>query len=116
MLWLAAFKRSTVMGFGLLFIGYFFTFVVVFVALRILAFVLDVIGRLPLINGINKMTGLAAGLAEGLIVVWILGIALTLIGTTKLGQSAAVCVQESKFLSVIYGYNLLQELIFFAFG
>ena len=97
-------------------IGYFATFIVVFVVLRILAFVLDIIGHLPLINGINKMTGLAAGLAEGLVVVWILGIGLTLIGTTKLGQSAAVCVQESKFLSVIYGYNLLQELVFWMFG
>lgn len=96
-------------------IGYFSTFVVVFVVLRILAFVLDIIGRLPIINGINKMTGLAAGLAEGLVVVWILGIGLTLIGTTELGQSAALCVQESKFLSVIYRYNLLQELVFWLF-
>lgn len=93
-------------------VGYFATFVVVFVVLRILAFVLDVIGHLPLINGINKMTGLVAGLAEGLVVVWILGIGLTLISTTALGQSAALCVQESKILSVIYGYNLLQELVF----
>ncbi len=97
-------------------IGYFATFVVVFVALRILAFVLDIIGHFPLINGINKMTGLIAGLAEGLVVVWILGIGLTLIGTTELGQSAALCVQESKFLSVIYGYNLLQEMVFWVFG
>ena len=97
-------------------IGYFATFMVVFVALRLLAFLLDVIGHLPLINGINKLTGLAAGLAEGLVVVWILGICLTLIGTTELGQSAAVCIQESKFLSVVYGYNLLQEMIFWAFG
>ena len=96
-------------------IGYFSTFVVVFVALRILAFVLDIVGRLPLINGINKMTGLVAGLAEGLVVVWILGIGLTLIGTTELGQSAALCVQESKVLSVIYGYNLLQEIVFWIF-
>lgn len=93
-------------------VGYFATFVVVFVVLRILAFVLDVIGHLPLINGINKMTGLVAGLAEGLVVVWILGIGLTLISTTALGQSVALCVQESKILSVIYGYNLLQELVF----
>ena len=96
-------------------IGYFSTFVVVFVALRILAFVLDVIGHLPLINGINKMTGLVAGLAEGLVVVWILGIGLTLIGTTELGQSAALCVRESKVLSVIYEYNLLQEIVFWIF-
>lgn len=97
-------------------IGYFSTFVVVFVALRILAFLLDIIGHLPLINGINKMTGLVAGLAEGLVVVWILGIGLTLVGTTELGQSAALCIQESKFLSVVYGYNLLQELVFWMFG
>lgn len=93
-------------------IGYVATFVVVFVALRILAFLLDIIGHLPLIHGINKLTGLAAGLVEGLIVVWLFGIVLTVIGTTELGQSAARCIQESRFLSVIYGYNLLQEILF----
>jgi len=113
---LAAYAGQVVAEKVIVLIGYFATFVVVFVALRILAFVLDIIGHLPLINGINKMTGLVAGLAEGLVVVWILGIALTLFGTTELGQSAALCVQESKFLSVIYGYNLLQEMIFWVFG
>ena len=97
-------------------IGYFATFVVVFVALRILAFVLDIIGHLPILNGINKLTGLAAGLVEGLVVVWILGIVLTMMSTTQIGQSAALCIQENTFLSVIYGYNLLQEMIFWVIG
>ena len=93
-------------------ISYVSTFLVVYVALRILAFLLDIIGRLPLINGINKLTGLFAGLAEGLILVWILGILLTIFGTSSLGQSAMQCMEESKFLSILYGYNLLQKILF----
>ena len=93
-------------------IGYFATFVVVYLALRIVAFVLDIVGKLPLIHDINKITGLAAGLIEGLLAVWILGIVLTMTATTQLGQSAAQCIEESMFLRILYGNNLLQQIFF----
>lgn len=97
-------------------IAYFATYVVVFLALRIVVFLLNILEHLPLIHGINKLTGLAAGLVEGLLLVWFLGIVLTMISTTSLGQSAAQCISESTFLSVIYGNNLLQQIVFWSIG
>lgn len=108
----ADFVSSTVSEKIVILIAYVATFVIVFFALRILAFLLNIAEHLPLIHGLNKMAGLAFGLAEGLLAVWILGMILSAVGTTGLGQSAAQCISESKFLSILYGHNLLQYIIF----
>lgn len=93
-------------------VGYIVTFVVVFFLLRLLVFLLRILEHLPIIHGLNKLGGLAAGLIEGLLIVWILGIVLTVAGTTEIGQSAAQCVAASEFLTAVYGNNLLLEIIF----
>ncbi len=96
----------------LVLVGYIITFIVVFFLLRVAVFLLRILEHLPIIHGLNKLGGVAAGLIEGLLLVWILGIVLTVIGTTQVGQSAAQCVASSDFLTAIYGNNLLLEIIF----
>lgn len=93
-------------------IGYAMTYLVIFLALRILAALLNIIEKLPIIHGINKLGGLAVGLAEGLCVVWFLGILFTVFGMTGIGLSAAGCIKENTFLGIVYGHNLLQQIIF----
>lgn len=108
----ASYISATVADKIVVLIGYFATFVLVFFALRVLVFLLNIVEHLPLVHGLNKLAGMAVGLAEGVFIVWILGILLTVIGTTPLGQSAAECISESKFLTMLYGNNLLQQMIF----
>jgi hypothetical protein len=93
-------------------IGYAVTYLCIFLILRILASLLNILERLPIIHGVNKLGGLIVGLAEGLFAVWILGIVFTVFGMTELGQSAAACIQESTILSILYGHNLLQQIVF----
>lgn len=95
-------------------LAYFATFLAVFFVLRVIVLLLNVLEHLPLLHGINKLAGLIFGLAEGLLAVWLLGLALTMAGTTGLGQSAARCISESSFLTAIYGNNLLQQIVFWA--
>ena len=95
-------------------LAYFATFVVVFFVLRVMMLLLNVLEHLPLLHGINKLAGLAFGLAEGLLAVWLLGLVLTMAGTTQLGRSAAQCIGESPFLTAVYGNNLLQQIIFWS--
>ena len=97
-------------------LAYFATFLAVFFVLRVIVLLLNVLEHLPLLHGINKLAGLIFGLAEGLLAVWLLGLALTMAGTTGLGQSAARCIGESSFLTAIYGNNLLQQIIFWSVG
>ena len=112
----AAYVSSTISEKVIVLIGYIATFVVVFFVLRVIVFLLIILEHLPLIHGLNKLAGLAAGLVEGLVLVWVLGIILTVVGTSSLGQSAAQCISESRFLSVLYGNNLLQQMIFWSVG
>lgn len=112
----AGYVSGTVADKIIVLIGYFITFLVVFFVLRLAVFLLNLLEHLPLLHGINKLAGLAVGLAEGLLVVWILGIVLAFIGTTALGQSAAQCIHESRFLSLLYGNNLLQQIVFWSVG
>lgn len=110
----AAFVSSTVSEKIVILIGYIATFLAVFFVLQLLVFLLHILEHLPLVHGINKLTGLALGLAEGVLIVWGLGIVLTVFGTSSLGQSAAQCIAESRFLSVLYGHNLLQQIVFWS--
>lgn len=95
-------------------LAYFATFVVVFFVLRVVVFLLNVLEHLPLLHGVNKLAGLVFGLAEGLLAVWLLGLVLTMAGTTELSRSAAQCIDESPFLTALYGHNLLQYIIFWS--
>jgi len=94
--------------------GYAMTFLIVFFVLRVVVFLLNILEHLPLLHGLNKLAGLAMGLLEGLLIVWVLGIALTIFNTTELGQSGAQCIRQSSFLTALYGHNLLEQIIFWA--
>lgn len=83
------------------------SFIVVGFAVQIVIFAADLIGRLPVIKGANKLLGLAFGLAEGIIILWILCLGVTAFGGTKLGQGILAMVHDSVILSFIYNNNLL---------
>ncbi|MDD5937373.1 MAG: CvpA family protein [Clostridiales bacterium] len=83
------------------------TFLVLFIGLRILCTVLDVISKLPVLHQINKLTGLVAGFLRGLITVWLLGIVITIFSGTGFGKSCFEMINESVFLSILYNNNFI---------
>ena len=44
---------------------------VISMVLHLLMGLLDIIGRIPVIHGINKVAGLGVGLLKGMVIVWI---------------------------------------------
>lgn len=81
------------------------------IGLALLCETLDIISKLPLINGLNKTAGLLAGLLHGVVVIWIGCIFLTILGSTKWGKSIFDLINESAFLSTVYNNNLLLTFI-----
>ncbi len=81
------------------------------IGLALLCETLDIISKLPLINGLNKTAGLLAGLLHGIIVVWIGCIFLTVLSSTKWVQTVFELINESTFLSTVYNNNLLLKFI-----
>lgn len=92
-------------------IGFIVTFLVASIGIGILCAVLNVISRLPLLHEINTLAGVAAGALEGLVVVWIFYVALTMVGTTEFGHEALGYISENPLLSFLYDTNLLSGFI-----
>lgn len=87
------------------------TFVVIFIVIRIIVFLLDVISKLPLINGVNRLAGGALGLAEGFIVLWILCLVVTSTAGSEFGRTLLIMIDENEFLSCIYNNNYLMRIV-----
>lgn len=92
-------------------IGFFVTFLVTAIGLAVLCFVLDIISRLPVLHQINTMAGVALGALEGLVLLWIVFIVITMLGSTEFGQEAMKLISENELLSILYDSNVLSKIL-----
>lgn len=92
-------------------VGFVVTFVIVAVGMAILCFVLDALSKLPVIHQLNTLAGIAFGALEGLIVLWILFVILTMFGSTEFGQACLTMISESKILSFLYDNNFISKIV-----
>lgn len=92
-------------------IGFIATFLVAAAGLALLCFVLNIISKLPVLHQINTLAGVAAGALEGLVVVWIFFIVITMFGTTEFGRETLALISENPILSFLYDSNLLSGFI-----
>ena len=86
-------------------------FLVVYIGLQILMVWLDLIARLPILSGINKLAGGILGGIQAMIFIWIACLILTMFSGTELGGIALSQVYRSPWLSWIYDHNLLSYLV-----
>jgi len=93
-------------------LGFFVTFVVAAAGLAILCFVLDLISKLPLLHQINTLAGVIMGALEGLVVLWIVFIVITMLGSTDFGQNCMIMISESRLLGFLYDSNILAKFLF----
>ena len=92
-------------------ISFLLVFVLSIIIIKILANTLDLISKLPIINGINKMGGIFIGFLHGMIVLWVLCIALTAFSSTDIGVSMMEYINASRLLTMIYDNNLLLNVV-----
>lgn len=95
-------------------IVYSVIFISVFIVLRIIVSATGLIGKLPVIHQANQLGGLAFGLLEGLITVWVFFIVLTAISHTEFAANALAEIGGNKILSLIYDNNLILKAILHA--
>ena len=85
----------------------YIAFAAMLILLKVLCFSLDLISKLPVLNQVNHLLGMAAGLAYALLLVWVGGVILTALGSTEAGSSLMKQVNDSAFLSFLYNNNPL---------
>lgn len=93
-------------------IVYIIVFIVVFAILKVIVVATNIVSRLPVIRQANKIGGLALGLVEGLIAVWIMFVVITACGSMEWAADALTDINNSKLLSMLYESDIILKLIF----
>ena len=86
-------------------------FIIVFILVHFLIEWLDLVSRLPIISGLNPISGAIAGLAEGLLFLWAAGFVLSLCSATPTGQMLEAQIYESAWLTFLYRYNAITIIL-----
>ncbi len=81
--------------------------IIVKIILGIISVTLDLVSSLPIISDIDRVGGLLAGLVNGFLIVWIGLLLATVFASSQIGQSIFAQINDSKFLSIVYNYNLI---------
>lgn len=85
--------------------------IIVRICLLVISQTLDLISKLPVLNGLNKSAGLIAGFFYGILIIWVGCLIITVLGSTQLGQYFYGQISNNAVLSTIYNNNLLLRFI-----
>ena len=91
-------------------LAYIVVFLAVFLAIHLIMRWLDLIAKLPILSGLNQIAGAGLGLAEGLLLIWIGCLLLTLFAATPGGIPLLHQIEKSAWLSFLYDNNFLMHI------
>ena len=77
------------------------------IMVRSITWMLNLVTRLPVLHGMNKVAGALLGAVKFLIVIWIIFLALTIVCNTKAGEAALQIIKKDCILSFIYDRDIL---------
>ena len=92
-------------------VGFVILFAVVYVAMKMISSWLNIIARLPIISGINKIAGALLGGIQGLVFLWLACILITAFSGTEWGLMLSRQIEASKWLSYLYNHNFLNLMV-----
>lgn len=90
---------------------YLIIFALAVIALQIIIFLADIVSKLPGLNALNRCLGLVCGLVNGVIILWICCVVITIISGTETGAALMKTIYQNQFLNFIYSHNPLLELL-----
>lgn len=88
------------------------TFVGAMIIIKLLFAAVNLMSHLPIIHGVNKIAGLVIGILEGLVVVWIFFIVISLTNGSEFAYNMYAQINESAFLTFLYNKNIVMSLLF----
>ena len=77
------------------------------IMVRSITWMLNLVTRLPVLHGMNKVAGALLGAVKFLIAIWIIFLALTIVCNTKVGEAALQIIKKDCILSFIYDRDIL---------
>ncbi len=90
---------------------YIISFLLLIAIIRAILLSLDLLDRIPVLHGINRLAGCLAGLLEGMIFVWLFFLFMTALSGTGIGKAFYDLVQSQPVLKYIYENNLFLRFL-----
>lgn len=91
-------------------ISFLLSFVLVTVLIRMLTYTLNLIARLPILNGINRIAGALLGGSKAVLFIWIAMLILTIFCETSAGKAVFKMIEHDNMLRTLYENNILAKL------
>lgn len=92
-------------------VGFVILFVIVYVVVHIIMRGLDLMAKLPIVSGVNKIAGAMLGGIQGLFFVWLMLLLVTAFSRSSWASAVISQIEGSRWLSLLYHYNVLARLI-----
>ena len=96
-------------------ISFLLSYIISAVVIKLLGYILNVLTKLPVINGINKLAGGAVGGIKCVIFIWIALLVLTLLCDTSVGKQGMELVQKDTFMNFLYSQNVFVKVFMSVF-
>ena len=97
-------------------ISFFGALIIILILLRVIAHLLKLFTKLPVLHGIDRFFGMVAGMLKGLLGVWLLFYIVAISCTSSFGLMMLDEINQSIFLSYLYNNKLLLVLLMKFFG
>ena len=92
--------------------AYLISFLIIWTAIKALMIALDIVAKLPVLRGVNKLAGGVLGLAQGIVLIWVLFLLGAVLCNGAMGQRFMELIYENPFLTVLYNYNFIMNIVF----
>ncbi len=93
-------------------LAYLLSFLIVWTAIRAILLALDVVTKLPILHGINRLAGGVLGFVYGIVLVWIAFLLVTILCNGDLGRQFFGLISENPFLLFLYNQNVIMKIVF----
>lgn len=91
-------------------LGFILSYLLATIIIRTLAYILNIIAKLPILRGVNRLAGFLMGGIRGLLFLWIVLLVLTIFCNTTWGEMCMVMIEQDAFLSFLYDNNLFVKI------
>lgn len=87
-------------------LSFLISYILASVLIRVFAYALDILARLPVVRGINKLAGALIGGGKCIIFVWVAMLVLTILCNTEMGQKGLGLIRGDTVLNFLYDKNI----------
>lgn len=87
-------------------LSFLISYILASVLIRVFAYALDILARLSVVRGINKLAGALIGGGKCIIFVWVAMLVLTILCNTEIGQKGLGLIRGDTVLNFLYDKNI----------